>query len=296
MKCTTCGQALSLRMTHCATCGTPASFAANPQRISFAVSPPATPRLTADEPYEQRVYDQLPQYVQASGMNNANAIGPSTPAMYNTYTSMQQPLSASYVSARKYGISTTYRAPVKKRRWGSFLLLVIVMCILLLFGIGMYKLVRIANTTSMAKQIDTPSGKVFVPAATIILKDAQTSSDIDNTLAPKQITKTFMANQRVYVTFTITSGKQDGSIEAKWYENGQVVATTILPHIHENTRGMFSNMYITATSDGAVELYWCTQPDCKNAQLAQVVHFVVTPIDTTFRSLQRSPNNSQHVC
>ena len=257
LKCTTCGQALSLRMTHCVRCGTPASYAARPQNILFTALPPATPRQTYSDPYG---YAQPLQYRQESEMNNAPQL-----------------------------------APTKKRRLGGFFLLVIVVCVLLLSGMGIYKLVRVANAASTVKQANTPSGNVLVPAAALILKDAQTSSDIDNALAPTQITKTFMANQKVYVTFTITSGKQDGSIEAKWYEDGQVVASTILPHMHENTQGVFSNIYITATPDGAVELYWCTQADCKDAQLAQVVHFVVTPVDTAFRSLQRIPNNTQHI-
>ena len=171
MKCTTCGQALSLRMTHCAGCGTPTSYAARPQSISFAASPYATPRQTSSE---QHGYAQPSQYRQESRMNNAPQL-----------------------------------APTKKRRWGGFFLLIIVVCVLLLFGMGIYKLVRIANTTSTVKQASTPSGNVLIPAASLILKDAQTSSDIDTTLAPTQITKTFMANQKVYVTFTITSRNQD---------------------------------------------------------------------------------------
>lgn len=237
-------------MTHCATCGTPASYTANPQGISFVAPPPATPRLTFNEP-------------------------------------LQQPLSVGYISAQKYAVSPIYDAPplalMKKRHWGRFFLLTIVVCVLLLFGIGTYKLVRIANTSSVVKRVNTPSGNVLVPIASTILKGAQTSSDIDMTLAPTQVTKTFMATQKIYVTFTITSGKQDGFIEAKWYEDGQVIASTILPHMHANTHGVFSNMYITATPDGAVELYWCTQLDCKDAQLAQIVHFVVNPVDTAYR-------------
>ena len=84
-----------------------------------------------------------------------------------------------------------------------------------------------------------------------------------------------MANQNVYVTFTITSGKQDGSFEANWNADGQVVASAVIHNSHENTHGMFSNVYITATPDGAVELYWCSQFDCRNAPHAQVVHFTV---------------------
>lgn len=201
-----------------------------------------------------------------------------------SYTAEPQSISVGYVSAQKYSLVAMQNAvqlsPAKKRRWDGAFLLAIAMCVLLLLSIGAYKLLRIANGTGIAKQATTPSGNVFVPSASAILKNVQTSSDINDTLAPTQITKTFMANQKVYVTFTITSGNQDGSIEAKWYANGQVVASAVLHHLHENTHGVFSSVYVTATPDGAIELYWCTQLDCSDAQLAQVVHFVVTPIDT----------------
>ncbi len=251
-----CGQALSLRMTHCSVCGTPASHAAAAQ--SFAALPPVAPRQALSDSYEQPGYTQPPQREQNSGMNYAVSL----PTAISSGTMQLQ--------------------PTQKRRWSGLFLLAIVVCILLLFGIGAYKLVRIANATSTVKQANTPSGNALVPSASLMLKDAQTSSAIDTTLAPAQITKTFMANQKVYITFTITSGKLNGSIEAKWYADGQVVASTVLHHSHENTHAVFSNIYVTATPDGAVELYWCTHADCKDAQLAQVVHFIVTPIATTY--------------
>ena len=282
MKCTTCGQSLSLRMTHCATCGTPASYAAKPQSISFAISPPTTPRQTSNEQYEHYTSAQLSQQRQEQ---RVHGIYPPTQALASAYTPMQQPLLEKNNSGQSYSMEPP--APRKKHNWRRFFLLSSVLCVLLLSSIGVYKLLRIANTTSSAKQAHTPSGNALIPVAETILKNAQTSGDIDTTLAPTQVTKTFMANQKVYVTFTITSGKQDGFIEAKWYEDGQIVATTILPHIHENTHGVFSNVYITATPDGAIELYWCTQPDCKDAQLAQVVHFVVNPVDTAYVRYQK---------
>ncbi|GAC1458188.1 MAG: hypothetical protein PVSMB2_14180 [Ktedonobacteraceae bacterium] len=183
--------------------------------------------------------------------------------------------------------------PTKRPRPEGFFLITIVVCVLLLLGIGTYKLARVANTTSTPKQINTPSGNALIPSASSILKNAHTSSAIDNTLAPSHSTKTFIANQNVYVTFDITSGKQDGAIEAKWYADGLIIASTVLPHAHENTHGVFSNVYITATPDGAVELYWCTQSDCKDAQLAQVIHFVVNPIDTAYLQMYSEASTSQ---
>ncbi|GAC1388826.1 MAG: hypothetical protein NVS4B11_04000 [Ktedonobacteraceae bacterium] len=124
--------------------------------------------------------------------------------------------------------------------------------------------------------------KNLVSAASTLFRNAQTSSDIDSNLVPTHITNTFMANQKIYLTFTIHSGNQDGYIAAKWYANGQFVARKSFHHRHENTHGVFSNVYLTATTNGAVELYWCTHADCSDAQLAQVVHFIVTPVNTTY--------------
>ena len=247
MKCTTCGKALSLRMTHCSICGTPASYMLNAQ------------------PAPSNVYPSIQQTLPP-GSIQAQQLVPSSP-----YASAAQNILPPQVT--------------QKRRWNGLFLLVILVCVLLLFGIGAYKLIKTANTPNIPIQADTPSGNALVASASAILRNAQTSSDIDSNLAPTQKTKTFMANQKVYITFVINSGNQDGYIEAKWYADGQVVATAVLPHTHGNTRGVFSNVYIIATPDGAVELYWCVQADCKDAQLAQVVHFEVTPVDTAYGKL-----------
>ncbi len=265
MKCSTCGQALSLRMTRCSVCGTPASF---------ATSSPSNTQ------HEHHTYAGPMQQQQNSGLHTPSQI------TYAAYAPIQQkqevmgmppihPLSPSSAYVPDPALQTT----LKKRTRRTFLFPAIVLCILVLFAVGSYKLIRIANATNATTHADTPSGIPIIPTASHILKNVQTSRSIDNTLAPTGVTKTFMANQKVYVTFTIASGTQDGFIGAKWYADGQVVATTILQHNHANTQGVFSNVYITPTPDGALELYWCTQADCKDAQLAQVIHFTVTPID-----------------
>ncbi len=271
MKCITCGQTLSLRMTRCSTCGTPASY------------------TTTSSPQSSSTQNEQQSYVQFSQSNSAPQVHSTT------YPPIQQEYSANFGLLQGHALSSSpayLHSPVdiasmKRRYKRNFFLLAIVVCVLLLFAIGSYKLVRVASATNITKQANTPSNNAIVPTASLILKHAQTSSDIDTTLAPTRLTKTFMANQKIYVTFTITSGTQDGSIEAKWYTNAQLVATSVLQHKHENTQGVFSNIYITATPDGAVELYWCTQPDCKDAQLAQVVHFVVHPIDTAHLQVYR---------
>lgn len=268
-----CGQALSLRMTHCLACRMPVSYSVVPHQTSYE---------------RQRDAQPSQQHGQNDGLNYTDEVFSPIQAIYTPSSPFQQSLPVGYTLAHTFSphLAPTYDAiqpqHTKKSRGEHFFLLVIIVCVVLLASISVYKLVQIVNTTGTIKQANTPSGNALVSSASTILKNAQTSSDIDNTLEPLHITRTFTANQKVYVTFTITSGNLDGSIEAKWYTDGQVVASTVLHHTHENTHGVFSNIYITATPDGAVELYWCTQLDCQAAQLAQVIHFVVTPVNTAY--------------
>ncbi|GAC1398399.1 MAG: hypothetical protein NVS4B12_00230 [Ktedonobacteraceae bacterium] len=190
----------------------------------------------------------------------------------DAYPRVQQLDVSPYASAPYSAIPSQ---PAKEEYRGAVLLLAILVSLLLLAGTGTYILIKAANTTKAVRHIRTPSGKVITASASAILANVQMSSDIDSNLMPTHITTTFIANQKMYITFTIHSARQDGSIEAKWYANGQPVSSTRLRHSHANTRGVFSSTYITAVPNGAVELYWCTQPDCSDAQLAQVVRFTV---------------------
>jgi len=174
--------------------------------------------------------------------------------------------------------------PKKRSRVGLIVGIILGAVLLLCIGVGILVTV-VANqagktitstATKVAGQTLAPSGKSIVPSAAGILSNPQTSSAIDSNLAPTHVTSTFTTNQTVYVTFTINSGSQDGYIEAKWYANGQSLGDKTFAHTHTHDVGYFSNPYTTTTSDGAAELYWCTQADCSDAQLAQVVHFTVT--------------------
>lgn len=276
-------------MTHCSDCGTPASYITQAQSIPSYASPfaaivPKTPLLVDNTYYEQPGYAQASQDARNGPQQYSQVASRSSQVLYYAYPPTQQgvgypehTLQVFYPSQNQHFMSL--QAP-KKRRWDGLFLLVIVVCILLLLGMGVNKLIKVVNTSHISQQANTPSGNAIVASASIFLTNAQTSSDIDSNLAPVQKTKTFMANQKIYMTFIINSGKQDGYIEAKWYENGQNVASTVISHMHGNTHGIFSNVYITATPDGAVELYWCAQASCSDAQLAQVLYFVVTPVNT----------------
>jgi flagellar basal body-associated protein FliL len=134
----------------------------------------------------------------------------------------------------------------------------------------------ISTATKVAGSTGAPSGKAIVPSAAAILSNPQTSTDVDSNYNPTHVTSTFTTNQMVYVTFDIDSGSQDGFIEAKWYADGQLLSDRSFAHTHTHNVGLFSHTYTTATNSGVTELYWCTQSNCSDAQLAQVVHFTVT--------------------
>jgi hypothetical protein len=136
-----------------------------------------------------------------------------------------------------------------------------------------------ATTTTRSTTATTtgnvPSASSVVPAAAAIIFHPQTASAIDKDFLPTQVTSTFTANQTVYLTFSIDSKGQDGYVQVKWFENGQLLDEPILHHHAQNDHGYFSLPYNEAGS-GAAAMYWCTQASCSDAQLAQVVTFTVT--------------------
>ncbi len=140
----------------------------------------------------------------------------------------------------------------------------------------------VGTATSSTNTSVSPSGQTINATAAAIITSPQTSSAIDNNLAPTKPTATFTAGHDVYVTFNISSNGQDGYIEAKWYQNGQHLSTKQFHHSASNDVGYFSKTF-TNSGDGIAELYWCTKADCSDEKLAQVVKFTVIQSLTTER-------------
>jgi len=157
------------------------------------------------------------------------------------------------------------------------LLTLVAVAIVLVGAFFIHKEMNTVNTTvtTVRQQHDNPTGKTISPTATAILFHAQTASAIDNTLTPTQLTSTFETNQHVYVTFQIDSKGLDGTIQARWYANGQQVSISMFHHTHGNMKGLVSYMYTVPANAGVVALFWCIQKDCSDAQLATVLHFTV---------------------
>ena len=174
--------------------------------------------------------------------------------------------------------------PPPKKRSRIGLIIGIVLGVLLLACVGIILVipkgapapsVNGVQTPAVTPTPNTPSGKSFVASAAAIISNIKTSTAIDANLEPTGPTSTFKAGQTVYVTFNIDSGSNDGYIAAKWYTDGRLVDTKIFHHTHGNTVAYASIPYPNATTKGAAELYWCTQADCADAQLAQATTFTV---------------------
>jgi len=136
-----------------------------------------------------------------------------------------------------------------------------------------------AQTTPASTQPSSaaPSGSPVVPSAAAILNNLKMASVIDNNYNPTTISTTFTTNQKVYVTYRINTGGQAGYAISKWYLNGKLDSTSTPLQIQANyDRGFFSNTGFATTGNGAVELYWCIQSDCSDAQLASFTTFTVT--------------------
>ena len=131
--------------------------------------------------------------------------------------------------------------------------------------------------TSTQPSSAAPSGSPVVPAAAAILNSLKMASAIDNNYNPTTLSTTFTTNQKVYVTYSINTGGQTGYALSKWYLNGKLDSMSTPLKIQANfDHGFFRNTGFAAAGNGAVELYWCTQSDCSDAQLASFTTFTVT--------------------
>lgn len=127
------------------------------------------------------------------------------------------------------------------------------------------------NTNNSSSAPD-PS-QIDANASTMILS-AQSSSGIDSSDLPLDSQASFTAGTTVYVTFK-TAGNT-GYIMSKWFLNGQDEAdSNPVADTGGQTNGYFSHSF-SASGNGVVGIYWCTQSDCSDAALAQIVNVTVS--------------------
>jgi hypothetical protein len=295
--------------------------------------PPSTSYGTPSDPYGAPPPPQNPYNAPSnpSGYGNYGSSGmQNTPSAQGAYGSPQygfpgQPGPGGYPMGQPmpgqpgpYGTPTP---PKRRSRVGLIIGIVVLVLVLACAGIVVAATIAARNTPSTtttttttpaattdttttaataqpttAAASDVPAKSAIVPAAAAILSNPKTASAVDQNLLPTKLTSTFTTGQKIYVTFVINSQNKDGYIQIKWYQNGQSLTSDILTHHAQNDRGYFSLAY-NEPGDGAAAMYWCTQANCSDAQLAQVVQFSVSaaavgPANQAYTSLSDADRRS----
>jgi hypothetical protein len=105
---------------------------------------------------------------------------------------------------------------------------------------------------------------------------AQLASSIDPTSYQAiQLTTTFKANQRIYITFQLHPAGQNGAACLLWYAHNKEFFSYPLP-VYPNERMTYSYASYSGTGSGYVEIYWASTIKCTDKILAQHVNFTVT--------------------
>ncbi len=299
MNCTSCGANLPPGAASCPLCGNPTpynvsapsgSYDPTVAASSYGTPPPPsgapTPPYSAPTAYGSPAYGAPPNPPDPYGSSNAY-VPPPPP--------MQQPVYPGQFGSQMQG-------PQQKPKSKLPLILGIVGGVLLLLCIGACALIYAASKNAPTTTTNTPttttttnttpapttgttpgssttgpSGQAIVPAAAAIITNAKMTSAVDSNYQPTNPTTTFTLNQNIYVTFDLHL-TQKGYAVAKWYDGTDLIHTSKILSLQDTsyTVGYFGVQYLQPTSNGAVELYWCTQPDCSDGQLAAFLNFTVT--------------------
>lgn len=130
--------------------------------------------------------------------------------------------------------------------------------------------------TTGSNQTTAPSGQSVDATAASIITNPQMSSAVDSNYKPTKVSSTFTTGQAIYATFTISDSSPAGYILGKWYSDGTYAfSSDILKSSAGGGAGYLAARY-NKTTQGAVEIYWCSQKDCSDAKLADVINFSVS--------------------
>ena len=156
---------------------------------------------------------------------------------------------------------------------GAFLLILVY--ILAIGGQGNHT-ATVSQITPQSKTTPSPTN-IPSPTATPFpgqqyIDNAQLSSSQPPAL---QVTNTFAANQKIYVTFMHPS-KQSGVVCLAWYLNGKESNSYTIAMGAYSTSSYGYEIY-SSSGSGYVDLYWATNTSCSNELLAQQIAFTVTP-------------------
>jgi flagellar basal body-associated protein FliL len=299
--CQNCGTQLSAGVQVCPRCGASVYNTGGSGIASSASIPPSIVSETAPTvfntppppPPDYTGRDQSGPYVPPAPTNYgappyASFGAPSQPGGYSA-----PPQSGGYYAPPQSGEYGMPPQQPKKNRTG--LIIGIVVAVVLLIGIGVvvaifatsnHKNTANTGTPTVTRSIPTsapttpsnssPSGNPIDPTAASIITNPVMTSAVDSNDQPTNVTSTFQTNQKIWVTFGLNLQGSTGYVEAKWYVNDQLYVTrNFAANNPAFTSGYFWQEY-TASGQGAVELYWCTQSDCSDAALAAYTTFTVS--------------------
>src|SRR5579859_2125861 len=110
------------------------------------------------------------------------------------------------------------------------------------------------------------------------IDNAQTATGITPNSQPVGVTSNFKVGQRIYATFTLHPGGQNGEVCVYWYLNNQQFF-----HYPFSSGAIGGDSYsytpvgaTTTTGPGYVELYWAWSSTCLDKVMAQHVDFTVS--------------------
>jgi hypothetical protein len=127
-------------------------------------------------------------------------------------------------------------------------------------------------------QTTAPSGQPIDPTAASIITNPQAASAIDeNTAKPTRLATTFKVGATMYVTFDLNLRGKTGYTRAKWYagnslvHNGKILSIDDPDYVH-----VYLSWSYDSPGQGIAEVYWCSQSDCSDGKLAQVISFTIS--------------------
>ncbi|MBA2287828.1 MAG: hypothetical protein H0W02_20325 [Ktedonobacteraceae bacterium] len=316
MQCNRCGVTLPPGATTCPNCGNP-----TPYNVSNPGPSPYDPTVAAPSPYGNAAppYGTPPTDYGSSGYGTPPAPQPyGAPDPYGTPPGQQPygaPQQAPYGAPQQppYGFPPAQQPPKRRSNVGLIIGIVLLVLLLICAG-GIFFIARgvsnvaqtatqslnatataFANnngTTPVTSAVPTgastpsqqngaaPSGSAVASTASGILSNLQIASAVDSNYTPTTVTSTFKPGQKVYATFLINTHGQKGYAGVKWYIDGTFGKGSNLAIDPTFNHGYFAISYNVAAR-GAVEIYWCTQSNCSDEQLAAFAPFTVSNTAST---------------
>ncbi|HEX7733222.1 MAG TPA: zinc ribbon domain-containing protein [Ktedonobacteraceae bacterium] len=131
-------------------------------------------------------------------------------------------------------------------------------------------------TTSTGGGSGVPNASQIDANAKANIFNIQTSDKVDSNYKPTHPTTSFSSSSTVYITYDHSSSA--GYIIEKTYDDtGAIAVQSQTPH---SVGSDISNGYLSldnmSSGSYTTGVYWCTQSDCSDAALAQVLTFTVS--------------------